>query len=136
MIKVSFPGGKKVYAHIGEYTVETDQPTHGGGEGSAPTPFAVFLSSIGTCAGIYALGFCQMRGIDTEGMSIDMGLESDQRTGLITKVTLKLNTPKGFPKKYEAGIVRSMELCAVKKHFDNPPQFVTMTDLAEKVIAE
>ena len=136
MIKVSFPGGRKVYAHIGEYTVETDQPVQGGGEGSAPTPFAVFLSSIGTCAGIYALGFCQSRGIDTTGMSIDMDLESDFRTGLITKVILKLNTPEGFPKKYEAGVIRSMELCAVKKHFDNPPEFITMTDLAEKVTTE
>ena len=136
MIKVSFPGGKKVYAHIGEYTVETDQPPQGGGEGSAPTPFAVFLSSIGACAGIYALGFCQSRGIDTEGMYIDMDLESDYRTGLVTKVILKLITPEGFPKKYEAGIIRSMELCAVKKHFENPPQFVTLTDLDEKGIRE
>jgi len=138
MIKVTFPGGKKVYAQIGEFTVETDQPVEGGGEGTAPAPFAVFLSSIGTCAGIYALGFCQSRGINTEGMSIDMDFEgdNDNSTGLISKVILKLNTPEGFPKKYEAGVIRSMELCAVKKHFENPPKFVTLTDLADKGITE
>lgn len=132
MITVSFPGGKKVFAHIGNYTVETDQPIQGGGDGSAPTPFAVFLASIGACAGIYALGFCQSRGIDTEGMTIEMGTEFDSSTGLVTKVILKLITPEGFPAKYEAGIIRSMELCAVKRHFENPPQFETITDLAEK----
>ena len=31
----------------------------GGGQGSAPTPFATFLASMGTCAGIYVLGFCK-----------------------------------------------------------------------------
>ncbi len=59
---IDFPGGSQVDAHFGPYTVNTDQPPMGGGEGSAPTPFAVFLSSIGTCAGIYVLGFCKQRG--------------------------------------------------------------------------
>ncbi len=132
MINITFPGGKKVYAQVGDFMIETDQSVHGGGDGSAPTPFSLFLSSIGTCAGIYALGFCQSRGIDTTGMSIAMDLENDLATGLISKVTLKLITPEGFPEKYEAGVIRSMDLCAVKKHFANPPQFVTITDLSEK----
>jgi len=53
---IDFPGGARVDAHFGPYTVATDQPPAGGGEGSAPTPFAVFLASLGTCAGIYVLG--------------------------------------------------------------------------------
>ena len=54
---IDFPGGKRVDAHFGPFTVMTDQPPQGGGMGSAPTPFATFLASIGTCAGIYVLGF-------------------------------------------------------------------------------
>jgi hypothetical protein len=50
---IDFPGGAKVDAHFGSYTVKTDQPPAGGGDGSAPTPFGVFLASIGACAGIY-----------------------------------------------------------------------------------
>ena len=53
---IDFPGGARVDAHFGQYTVHTDQPPQGGGDGSAPTPFALFLSSMGTCAGIYVLG--------------------------------------------------------------------------------
>ncbi|WP_091348654.1 OsmC family protein [Anaerobranca gottschalkii] len=41
-----------------------------GGEGSAPTPFDLFLSSIATCAGVYALGFCQSKGLSTEGLKL------------------------------------------------------------------
>jgi hypothetical protein len=37
---IDFPGGARVDAHFGPFTVRTDQPPYGGGEGSAPTPFA------------------------------------------------------------------------------------------------
>ena len=55
---IDFPGGSRVDAHFGGFTVASDQPP----AASAPTPFALFLSSIGTCAGIYVLGFCRQRG--------------------------------------------------------------------------
>ena len=44
---VSFPGGKRVDAEYGGFTIRTDQPPQGGGEGSAPPPFDLFLASIG-----------------------------------------------------------------------------------------
>ena len=53
---VDFPGGDRVDAHFGSYTVMTDQPNAKGEPGSAPTPFSLFLASIATCAGIYVLG--------------------------------------------------------------------------------
>ena len=67
---IDFPGGARVDAHFGLFTVGTDQPPQGGGEGSAPTPFELFLSSIGTCAGIYVLGFCRQRSLPTDGIRI------------------------------------------------------------------
>jgi ribosomal protein S12 methylthiotransferase accessory factor len=55
---ISFPGGKRVDAHLMGRTIQTDQAREAGGDGSAPEPYTLFLSSIGTCAGIYVLGFC------------------------------------------------------------------------------
>ncbi len=80
LIEVSFPGGKKVDASIKGFTIPTDQPISSGGEGSAPSPFDLFLSSIATCAGIYALGFCESKGIDTTGLKLEM---SDRGQALI-----------------------------------------------------
>ena len=84
-MKVYFPGGKRVYADYGGFTIETDQPARGGGDDSAPAPFDLFLASIGTCAGIFALGFMQQRGIDPEGSSISMSPQFDPTVGLITQ---------------------------------------------------
>ena len=63
LVKVSFPDGKKIDATIGEFTINTDQKKENGGDESAPEPFQLFLASIATCAGIYALNFCQARHI-------------------------------------------------------------------------
>lgn len=128
---IDFPGGARVDAHFGPYTIQTDQPPQGGGEGSAPTPFAVFLSSIGTCAGIYVLGFCQQRGLSTEGIRIVQRMHADPLTGMIQQIDLEIQTPPAFPEKYRASLVRSAELCAVKKHLESPPQFNVYTQAVE-----
>jgi putative redox protein len=128
---IDFPGGAKVDAHFGDFTVHTDQPPMGGGEGSAPTPFAVFLASLGTCAGIYVLGFCKQRGLPTEGIRIIQRMYNDPLSGLVGKIELEIQVPPSFPEKYRPSLVRSAELCAVKKHFENPPQFNIFTKAVE-----
>ncbi len=128
---IDFPGGARVDAHFGPYTVKTDQPVTGGGEGSAPTPFAVFLSSIGTCAGIYVLGFCKQRGLPTEGIRIIQRVHSSPMSGMIEKIDLEIQVPPSFPQKYYESLVRSAELCAVKKHLEHPPSFQVYTRVSE-----
>jgi putative redox protein len=115
---IDFPGGSQVDAHFGPFTVKTDQPP----ASTAPTPFAVFLSSIGTCAGIYVLGFCQQRGLPTEGIRIVQRVHTDM-SGMVGKIDLEIQTPPSFPEKYLPSLIRSAELCAVKKHLEKPPKF-------------
>ncbi len=126
-MKVEFPGGLRVDAKIRDQVIKTDQPEIAGGEGSAPSPFELFLGSIATCVGIYALSFCNNKEIATEGMSISMDIDRDKSTGLIGKVDFDLKLPKGFPKKYEKAIINSMGLCTVKKHLQTPPEFEIKT---------
>jgi uncharacterized OsmC-like protein len=120
---VYFPGGKRVYADYHGFTIETDQPVMGGGDGSAPAPFDLFLASIGTCAGIYALGFMQQRGIDADDARLTMRTHVDRERGMIETIDLELTLPAGFPDKYKDAIVKAMNLCAVKKHLHQPPEF-------------
>jgi ribosomal protein S12 methylthiotransferase accessory factor len=130
---IDFPGGARVDAHFGPYTVRTDQPPQGGGEGSAPTPFAMFLASIGTCAGIYVAGFCRQRGISTQGLRLRQDLEIDPATGMVSQVKLDIEVPADFPEKYLPSLVRAADQCAVKKHFEHPPAFAIQTIVAESV---
>jgi putative redox protein len=122
-MKVYFPGNKRVYADYKGFTVETDQPAQGGGDNSAPAPFDMFLVSIGTCAGIFMLDFMQRRGIPTENAGITMRTERDPNAGLIGRIVLDLHLPPEFPEKYRDAIVNVVELCTVKRHLHQPPQF-------------
>ncbi len=132
---VDFPGGARVDAHYGPYTIMTDQPPAGGGKGEAPTPFALFLASMGTCAGIYVLGFCQQRGLPTEGIRIIQRMHRSFETGLIGQIDLEIQVPPTFPEKYKESLIRSAQLCAVKKHLENPPHFEITTKVVETDLA-
>ena len=120
-IEIRFPGGVAVDADVHGFTVHTDQPQAYGGDGSGPAPFDLFLASIGTCAGFYALRFCQERKIATAGMALRMTLEKGPATA--GSVRLELTLPAGFPDKYIGAVVRAMDQCAVKRALLDPPVF-------------
>jgi ribosomal protein S12 methylthiotransferase accessory factor len=120
---IDFPGGSRVDAHFGNFTVATDQPP----AASAPSPFEVFLSSIGTCAGIYVLGFCQQRNLPTEGIRIVERINHSQVTGMVETIGLEIQVPPDFPEKYRPSLIHSAQLCAVKKTLEKPPKFEITT---------
>jgi putative redox protein len=125
-IKITFPGGEKVNAEINSRIVATDQPVAAGGEGTAPTPFEYFLASLGTCAGIYVLSFCQHRQISTEGLALTQRMEfapTDDGKKRLAKVAMEIALPQGFPEKYRNAVVKAAELCTVKKVIMDPPEF-------------
>lgn len=132
-IKISFPGGAKVNAEVNNQIIPTDQPLAAGGEGSAPTPFEYFLASLGTCAGIYVLSFCQQRQIATEGLALTQRMEftvaADGKRRL-AKVLMNIDLPPGFPEKYKNAIVKTAELCTVKKVLMDPPEFEIYAQMA------
>lgn len=121
-MEVRFPGGVAVEAIHAGMTIRTDQPAAAGGGGSAPSPFDLFLVSIATCAGFYALRFCQERGLPTEGLGVTMDWERSPETKLISKIRISVKLPQAFPEKYRPAILRATDQCAVKKHLAAPPE--------------
>lgn len=123
---IDFPGGQKVDAHFRGHTVQTDQPN----DDTAPMPFEVFLASIGTCAGIYVLGFCRQRNLPTDGIRIVQRNHPNPATGMMDNIELEIQVPPTFPEQYHAALIRSAELCKVKKTLEHPPSF----DVTTKVV--
>jgi putative redox protein len=124
---VTFPGGKRVDAEFHGFTIRTDQAPRAGGEGSAPEPFHLFLASIATCAGIYVKGFCDSRKIPTEGLGLEMQIDSDPKTHRVTRLVIEIRLPAGFPETHREAVIRAADLCAVKKHMLEPPAFEIRT---------
>ncbi len=134
-MEIRFPGGLAVESHYRGHVVRTDQPRSAGGEGSAPAPFDLFLASIGTCAGLYALRFCQERNIPTDELKVGLSFTRDPSVGRITEVRIEVGLPPGFPEKYRPAILRAIDQCAVKRHMDDPPRFEALAPPVEVALA-
>jgi len=130
-MKIFFEGKKKVNAEFNGQIIGTDQPVQAGGDGSAPAPFTLFLSSIGTCAGIYVKAFCAQRNIPTDDITITQKMNYNYKTRLIDNIELKVNLPNNFPEKYKSAVVNAANLCAVKEHLKNPPDIEVVAAIAE-----
>lgn len=126
-MEIHFPGGLGVEASHKGFRILTDQPVEAGGSGTAPTPFDLFLASIGTCAGLYALKFCRQRNLETEGLSLKLTPERDEVTKRVACVRLEVSLPPAFPEKYREAILRAVDQCTVKRHIFEPPQFEVTT---------
>lgn len=129
-IEVTHGGGKRIDAALGKFTINTDQSVEGGGEGAAPEPFAYFLASLATCAGIYVVGFCQARELPTDGIRLIQDHTFDEQTGKLVGVQLRIHVPPSFPEKYRVPLERVASKCTVKKVIENPPEFDIRTVVA------
>jgi putative redox protein len=122
-INVDFPGGYRIDAQFGSFTVKTDQPKEDGGDNTAPAPFEYFMVSLATCAGYYVLEFCKARNIDTQGMRLKQWIERNETTNTIEKISIEIKLPEKFPQKYASAVIRSAGKCSVKKYMEHPPAF-------------
>ena len=126
-IKVGFGEGLQVNAQVKGFLIETDQPVREGGGGTRPAPFDLFLASLATCAGFYALAFCRERQIPIEGLAVSMTTERGEVSKMIDKIGITVTLPAGFPEKYKAAIVKAVDHCTVKAHILRAPQFSIVT---------
>lgn len=124
---VTFPGGVAVTARYKGFEIRTDQPVEHGGGGTAPAPYDLFITSIGTCAGFYALRFCQERQLSTEGLEVAVDLARNPESRRLEGIDISVRLPAGFPEKYRGAIVRAVDQCSVKKVLLDPPQIAVTT---------
>ena len=127
MMDITFPGGVAVNANFDGFTVTSDQPEGNGGTNAAPSPFKLFLASIGTCAGFYTVSFCQQREIDTTGLRLTLDPVRNTETHRLDQIKIIVHLPDGFPEKYKKTLLRVIDQCTVKKAIFDPPEFTVET---------
>ncbi len=123
VIELEYEGGQKLHARLGPHLIRTDQPPEDGGEDTAPTPSDLFLASLVTCAGMYAYAFCRSRNMDTTKLKVRSTCHYDEEKNRYTRIATDLTLPPDFPERYKRALIRSMDMCFVKKHLLHPPAF-------------
>lgn len=133
-IVVTLPGGRRVDALVDGHVVHTDQPISNGGEDRAPSPYNLFLASLGTCAGIFVQGFCAKRGISTAGITLRQRTRFSPE-GVLAAVDIDVELPADFPEKYKDAVVRVAQECSVKRAIAAQPAFTVRAVAAPAVEA-
>jgi ribosomal protein S12 methylthiotransferase accessory factor len=110
-----------VDAHYKGFVIHTDQPADGGGAGSAPSPFDLFLASLGTCAGFFVLSFCQTRKIPTDGITLALTAVRDEAKHRVAAVEIEILLPKDMPSELADACVRAAGQCSVARHLVDAP---------------
>lgn len=126
-LKIVFGEGLQIDVEYKGFVVKTDQPAREGGGGTAPSPFDLFLVSLASCAGFYALAFCRERKIPVEGLKVAMTTEKGEVSKMIDKITVTVDLPVDFPEKYKFALVKAIDHCTVKNHILRAPRFEIVT---------
>jgi ribosomal protein S12 methylthiotransferase accessory factor len=126
-MEITFGDGDRVDARYKGLIISTSQ------DRSQPAPFDLFLASIGTCAGYYVHQFCQKRGLPTEGIRIEQRKVVNRKSKMIERIEIDIKLPDEFPERYREAVIRSAQLCSVKKHLEHPPAIEVRTSTPEPV---
>ncbi|MBU8922087.1 MAG: OsmC family protein [Bacteroidales bacterium] len=130
-IITTLPGRLSTISEYNGFTVKTAQPASSNGDGSAPTPFDLFLISIASCSATYASYFCETRDIPIDDIRIIQKMERDPVSHMLTRITVEVELPADFPDKYIKPMLKSIDMCAVKKLLVDPPEVaVTVTRIS------
>lgn len=123
IVDVRFGSGTSVIASVGGFEIVSDQPKKIGGDGNFPSPPNLFVASLATCSAIFASRFCAQHGMDPTAVGVRMVCETNEKDNMITKMTVQLTLPEGFPEKYREAVMRSVSMCHVKKQVQAAPEF-------------
>jgi putative redox protein len=99
-----------------------------GGDSSAPSPFDLFLASIGSCTGYYVLAFCRKRDIPTDEIELILDTVRDEERHRVERIDIAVSLPENFPERYVDACLRAAAQCTVKKHLEDPPEIVVRAD--------
>lgn len=97
---VTHEGGLKFATEIRGHRVVVDQPAGAGGADEGPMPLELLGASLGSCVALYVRQFCESRGLDYEGMRVEVqqrGARDPNRIGLFeVRVVLPVELPPHY----------------------------------------
>lgn len=117
-IVVTHEGGMRFAAQVRSHTVVTDQPERAGGEDSAPTPVELLGAALGSCIAFYVQQFCHARGLQYEGLQIEVEQRSEKNPARVAEFVVRVVMPTEIPGHYVEMLERVVRSCPVHNTID------------------
>jgi putative redox protein len=90
-----------------------DQPENNGGSDAGMTPPELFLASIATCAGYYAIQYLKARNLPQDGLSVRVSAEKAMQPARLGAIRIEMEAPGADDERQHAGLVRAIEKCLI-----------------------
>ncbi|MBI5969290.1 MAG: OsmC family protein [Deltaproteobacteria bacterium] len=123
-MEVSLQQGFLFKATCASHEVMTDQPEKEGGTDRAMTPAELFIASLGTCIGVYAVRFCKRHNLRTEGLKVSLDWTVVKDPWRIGSIKAEIYYPHNIPETEKKGLLRMAEACFVHETILHKPEIV------------
>ena len=133
-LDVRYTGGVSFEAETRGHRIVCDQPQAKGGQDSGMTPPELLLSSLGTCAGFYALSYLRARALSSAGLTVKVTAEKAANPARLDQIVIVVDAPD-CPFEHEVGIQRAIKACLIHNTLSHSPQIKTVVRMAEPVHA-
>jgi len=110
-IVVTHEGGVKFAAQVRSHRVLVDQPSRAGGEDLGPSPIELLGASLGTCVALYVQQFCQVRGLPSEGMRVEVDTAGAANPNRLGAFDVRVVLPTELPANYAEMVERVARSC-------------------------
>ena len=111
----------KLEAECRGHRVILDQPINEGGSDAGMTPVELFIASLGSCIGYFAVVFCERRKIPAKGLNIELDWKWAEDPHRIGSIKADITLPARLDQKEKAGLLRIVKGCTVHNTMRNPP---------------
>jgi putative redox protein len=128
-LNVRYTGGVSFEAETRGHRIVCDQPQANGGQDSGMTPPELLLSSLGTCAGFYALSYLTARALPAAGLTVKVTAEKAAKPSRLDQMVIEVDVP-GCSPEHEAGIQRAIKACLIHNTLLHSPHIETVVRMA------
>jgi putative redox protein len=119
---VKFRSGVSFDVESRGHKLVSDQPREIGGADDGMTPPELFLASIGTCAGYYAIQYLKARNLPQQGLNGRGWAEKAMQPARIGTIRIDVEAPGAEDEKNQAGLVRAVEKCLIHNTLLHTPE--------------
>ncbi len=119
---LSWRSGVQLGVEVRNHHLVVDQPVEEGGQDQGITPVEMFVASLGTCVGYFAVRFCQRHNIQTDGLKISMEWDYAEQPHRVGAITVHLNLPADLEPTMKARLQKVLEGCTVHQSLIHPPK--------------
>jgi len=123
---VRYVDGVRFTAKARGHEVVCDQPPDNSGTDAGMTPPEFLLTSLGTCAGFYAVQYLRARGLAADGLTVRVSAEKAQAPARLATFRIEIAVPGLEDERHREGVLRAAKACLIHNTLLNPAAIETV----------